>query len=55
MKNEAPGVVNWRLPQGLRSGPSLEVGASSLVSDEVGKEGWPPSSSHIGARLEQQE
>ena len=54
MKNEALGAVNWRTPQGLRYGPSLEVGASWLVLNAKVKEGWALSSSHIGVGLEQQ-
>ena len=46
----ALGVGNWKLHLGLRSEPSLQVGASRLAADMEGKEEWPPSSSHIGAR-----
>ena len=52
---EAFAAVNWRLLQGLRFKPSLEVGAFGLAVDVEGKEVWPLSLSRIGAGQEEQD
>ena len=52
---DASGVVSWKLHLGKRSELSLEAGPYGLAVDVEGNEEWPPSSSHIGARQEQQE